>query len=500
MDIGKINTNIADTNRTPVKFTGGKAKDPKDVFTPSSAGEADQSFANLSGRKFTASDAGKFLLESKKNLDAAYNKSVLKPDWEVRGGIYYGSNLVYDKKNQRLYGGVEEVPKTSRHKHHLTCFNPDGSVRWKHEDEGFRSGASHDKDGNVYFCGMYSLVALDKDGNKKWSIGLKDQFYTDYPPVVSPDGTVFAISPDESNKLEMTRITAVKDGKVKWTYNTANDWGRKNNSIVTGKDGTLYIAARKNVKEQGMIFQKSHTEDYLIGLNPDGTEKFRTPVEGWAKESRGTLTVGSDSNIYTIQGGGKLCVYSPDGDEKLSVQLTGKRNGQDVTLSTNFPPAVDEDGNIYIAAENFRKGELICLDGKGKEKWRGSIDKKFSTKPHLSPDGKIAISGEDEHIHIYDKDGVPLKKYLVGGEERINRAYGRKMTGMCSNCYSNFAYDENGEILVGTSDWILAFDPDADPFLQITAGDNRETKDTTIQVKEKNVVIGGVKLKRNRVE
>lgn len=115
------------------------------------------------------------------------------------------------------------------------------------------------------------------------------------------------------------------------------------------------------------------------------------------------------------------------------------------------------------------------------------------------PDGNIAIGMEDEHIHILDRQGNHLKKYLVGGEERITRIYGSKMTGDF-NVIDNFATDEKGKMFASAGNWMLAYDTHTAPLDLLTGNEENPPQDNTIKLEEENVVIGGVKVRRNKIE
>lgn len=496
MNVGNINTNLNNQIVNTGKAPSGPAFNTKDVFTPSVGGAG--AFENLPGT-LSAKDAGKILMGNKNDAMSVHTNTVEKPEWREQGGISYHSDLVFDKENKCLYGGVEEIPTTSSHNHWLTSFNTDGSVRWKFKGDEFRDGPVLDKEGNVYFCGRDDLHALDKDGNEKWSVKLERLFCTSQNPVISSDGTVFAVNSDFDNKEETSKINAVKDGKVKWTYNT-KVWSDKYNSIIVGKDDTVYLAAAKNVKEKGFIFSKDTSQNFFIGLKPDGTEKFRVPVESWGKEHRGCLAEGVDGTIYTVQGGGKLVAYTPDGKEKFQRKLTRNYQGSEYSVTTGFAPAVDSDGNVYIAAKGYNAHDLICMDKDGNEKWRTGFEGEFTAKPEFTPDGKIAVGFSSGNMQILDKDGKLEKKFLVKSGLHKNQFYGN-IEGDTPISPSTFAFDENGQVFVAAYDWVSAYDLNANPLEQVMNkpenAQGAEAKDSTIKMEKEEVIIGGVRVKKN---
>ena len=493
MNIGNINPNLNNQIQTKGKAPSGPAFDTKDVFTPSAGGAG--SFENLPGT-LSAKDAGKILMGNKNDAMSVHTNTVEIPEWREQGGITYHTDLTFDRENNCLYAGAEEMPSTSRHNHWLTCFNTDGSVRWRFEGDDCRTTPALDKDGNVYFCGMDDLHAFDKDGNKKWSVRLDKLYCTSQDPVVSSDGTVYAVNMDYDNKKENAKINAVKDGKIKWTYNTRT-WSDEYDSMLVGKDDTLYLTTTKNVKEKGFIFSKDTAQHFFIGLNPNGTEKFRVPVESWGKKHWGNIAQGPDGTIYTVQGGGKLVAYTPDGKEKFSKTLTQKWRGKDYSVTAEFAPAVDNDGNVYVATKGY---DLICLDKDGKENWRTNFGKDFTSRPHFTPDGRIAIGFNGGNLHILDKNGKLEKKFLVKSALHKNKFYD-KIEGDTPINPSSFAFDKNGQVFVAAYDWVSAYDLNANPLDQVMnkpeMAEGAAAKDTSIKMEKEEVIIGGVRVKKN---
>ena len=497
MKIGNINNNLNVSQSVREKGVKDTGINTVDVFTSSSGEGAD--LKSVSGT-LSAKDAGKILMGNKNDAQSIRTNTVEKPEWREHGGILSNMEVVFDSENNCLYAGVEEVPMNSHHNHWLTSYNPDGSIRWKFKGDALRQGPVLDKNKNLYFCGMDNLHALDKDGNELWNVPLETLFSPGATPVVSPDGTVFAINPDYDNEQENSRINCVKDGKVKWTYNTS-PWGSDNNSMMVGKDGTLFLAATKNVKEKGFIFSKNKRQDFFIGLKPDGTEKFRVPAKGWSKNLQGCLAQGNNGTVYTVQGGKHLVAYTPEGKEIFSKTFTRKVNDRETTLSTRLPPVIDKDDNVYIAAESYDSNELICLDKNGNEQWSFPVEGVFNTKPHFTKEGNIIVGFDGGGMHVLDKKGNVKKRFLVKSGLYKNRFYGNT-EGDKPLTPSRLALDGNGKVFVGAYEWLSAYDLDANPLEQVVsdieAQAAAETRDNTIKMEEKTVTIGGVTLKKNQ--
>lgn len=280
MNIGNINQNLANQGINSGKPAVSQAFNPRDVFVKSSPGEPEPSLKNLA-QKFSAKDAGKVLLENSDKMKAIRNQTIDTPQWEIRGGTPYGSEVVFDAKNNCVYCGLEDLNSSGETKYHLTCLNTDGSVRWKFDRREFGSGPALDNDGNVYFLGNNVLYAIDKNGNEKWNTYLDNQEDRDertQKPVVSSDGTVLVATRLDEDVNEDGIIYAVKNGEVSWKYMIARRNSKKD-TILAAKDGSVYIAGKKEVIEKGMFKDKIRIQNFFIGLRPDGTEKFRVPVE-----------------------------------------------------------------------------------------------------------------------------------------------------------------------------------------------------------------------------
>lgn len=507
MDAGRINpVNFGKVNTKIHKPKVKASKEPSDHFVKSTEEKPEPSMENVAG-KFSAKNAGSMVLGDSKKVKAAFSGTVLEKKWSYDGSLSYRTPIIYNQKHRSIFAGIEEVPTTAQHKHYLTCLSPDGSVKWKYKDAEFRGGFTVDKDGNSYFGTMQSIEAVDKDGKKLWSVPINDQFYSNYEPVLADDGTLYTISPNdqEKHKHELTKLTAIKDGKVKWTYDLAGSWDRGDSSLMTGKDGTIYLAAQKDIVEEGMFsfMDKHHSENFLIALNPDGKEKFSIPVESWGKKNQGTLALGADGDVITIQKNRTLKAYTSDGKEKFTLDFEGPGyvQGQRFGYDTEYPPVVDKDGNIYFTGKNITGNALICLDKNGKEKWRHNSKVKFSVQPHIGPKGEVVIPKDDGNIYLLDNKGEITKKYFAGGNPVYR--FGERVEDDSGYITDRIATDEKGNIYAATGNWVVAFDGNAEPMEQIeNFKEDREagqkTDDKSIKVEDKKVVIGGVELPVNK--
>ncbi len=503
MNIRKTNMNI--TNQQVV--SGGmplkQGINTRDVFTPT-AQDSTPFFKNIPGTLKNI-DAGKILFNNTDEEKITQVSAVEKPQWRNSGGISPSSGLIYDGKNDCLYGGVKVIeeafdpddPIQFKHSHALTCFNTDGSIRWQFEGPDCMGGPVCDDKGNIYITSESNIRSFDKDGNINWHMGLRDLFSSKAQPVVSPEGTVFAVNKDDRKKNPEIQIVAVKNGKPKWTYPT-DYWNGKNNSMLSGKDGSLYVAGTVTTREKGFFAGPPKTGHYFIGLNPDGTEKFKIPVKNWGESHKGCIAQGPDGDIYTVQEGGKLVGYSPNGKERFGIYLMGHKKNSAFPLTTEFPPVIDKEGNVYIAAKGFGTNSLICLDKDGNEKWRTGIDNEFTSKPGLTADGNIITCFRGGNMHVLNRDGELLKKFLVkSGRNEMPDNSGD--TDFVPVDILDTTCDDKGQIFTGSLNWVSSFDINADSLEQlITKQEQADQGNYSIEAREETVTIGGVTIKKNR--
>ena len=506
MNIGKMNVNMNNQQSVPGRTVTNPGVNTRDVFTPSSKGSA-PSLQNIIPRTLSSQDAGKIVTGN-----AADAKSILctihgEPQWRSAGGISSSSDLIYDPENKCLYGAIDVIeeafdpddPIQFLHQNYLTCFNNDGSIRWQNDGPDCEGGPVPDKNGNIYINSASTLWALTKDGDVKWHAGLTDLFSVGAQPVVSQDGTVFAVNKEDGKRGDKIKINAVQAGKVKWTYQT-DYWNKKTNSMLPGKDGSLYVAATVKTSEKGFFKAPDKIENYFIGLKPNGTEKFKIPVKNWGEADKGCLAEGPDGTIYTIQEGSKLVAYSPDGKERFGTNLMGHRKNSAFPLTTAFPPAIDKEGNVYVATKGFQTNNLICFDKDGKEKWRTEVEKEFTATPHFAPGGNIIAAFQGGNLHVLDKKGAVQEKILVKSGVNNNPDDSGDEDNEPVNVLG-MVCDGNQQVFVGTKNWVSCYNISVDPIGELTnkEGNVEESSkgDYCIKTEGESVTIGGVKLKKN---
>lgn len=138
---------------------------------------------------------------------------------------------------------------------------------------------------------------------------------------------------------------------------------------------------------------------------------------------------------------GKTFKLSPDGSPVWVV-----REG------SNFPPALDKEGNIYVVSD----GNLVCIRGKREIKWRVPLGydperRDLDLTPSLGLSGEIYIS--TDHLLAFNNKG----------EKLFNVKLIRKGTRP--------VVDQKGIIYVGTENRILCLNPEGKLYWQYELGD-----------------------------
>ena len=254
------------------------------------------------------------------------------------------------------------------------------------------------------------------DGTIKWKVNIKDNLnvvpFVESSPVIGADNTIY-IATHENNLFAID-----SNGTVKWKFDAGGtvDIGeyRTKKGIVStpaiAVDGTIYITTLEN---------------WLIAVNPDGTEKWRfehptSHFNGWTSP-----TIGKDGTIYLSSAGkwfsdsekeSAIYAVNPDGTEKWRYS---NESGGAAT------PAIDDDGTIYVtgaiskdASTDATKGKLISLNKDGELNWEFIIDRWVEGHPTIDKDGTVYIGTKGGTIYALNKDGTIKWEYLI--DDKIN--------------------------------------------------------------------------------
>ncbi len=269
--------------------------------------------------------------------------------------------------------------------------------------------------GNSKHTGLSQYDTSHVDGTIKWKINLREELklvpFIESVPVIGKDNTIY-VATHENNLFAIN-----PDGTTRWKFDAGKtvdiaEYSTKKAVVSTpaiADDGTIYFITLEN---------------WLIAVNPDGTEKWRfehptSHLNGWTSP-----TIGEDGTIY-ISSAGKWfsdskkesAVYAlnPDGTEKwrYSNELGGSAT-----------PAIDDDGTIYVVGVNSKdaeehpdEGKLISLSKEGKLNWEFFVEEWVEGHPTIDSDGTVYIGSKEGELWAINKDGTIKWKFVA---ERVN--------------------------------------------------------------------------------
>jgi len=201
------------------------------------------------------------------------------------------------------------------------------------------------------------------------------------PPVIGPDGTVYASNDDGY-------LYAVNpNGTQKWKTSLHGEFELNENlsSPAIVADGTIYV---------GVGFIDGEILGSFYAFNPDGSQKWNFST-GIGLES--SPAIGADGTIYLATDDGNFYALNPDGTQKWNFTPS--------TGSGRFnTPAIGTDGTIYVGSTAPSSGIFVhnvyyALNPNGTKKWQ--VDDQFPTPSGQGPvpSGSTAI-GPDGIIYV----------------------------------------------------------------------------------------------------
>jgi outer membrane protein assembly factor BamB len=250
---------------------------------------------------------------------------------------------------------------------YLYAINPDGTEKWGYDIgyDDIYSSPIIGNDGTIYIgidrsctgCGG-AIRALTPNCTVKWEFWVTGPFYSS--PSIGEDGTIYCGS-------DNYYIYALypNNGKIKWYYQTGCSI---RTSPCIGDDGTIYVVSY---------------DSYIYAFNPDGSIKWMTNVSNAGAGI--SPVIGQDGTIYC--GYTKLLAINPvDGSIKWEFNdFSGFIHGA--------TPCISADGTIYFGTHitDYSLGEIIALNSDGILKWRKWIGG-CETPPAIGEDGTVYIS------------------------------------------------------------------------------------------------------------
>jgi outer membrane protein assembly factor BamB len=255
-------------------------------------------------------------------------------------------------------------------------------------------------DGTVYIVSENdSLYALYPDGTRKWAILHRGA--TESTPAIALDTTIYV----GSSQARLYAYTS--GGTCKWSYSTS---GAIYTSPVIGGDGTIYFGTASRI---------------LYALTPRGKRKWSFTATGNILSSP---ALSPDGVIYFGCGDNKLYALAPDGVKLWDLSVPD---------AIESSPAVDATtGMIYVGASN---GKLYAIRPNGVIKWFYATDDAITGSPAIGADGTLFFGSLDSNIYAVSTDNGELKwSYPTSGPVE-----------------SSPIVDANGMVYIGSSDGIF---------------------------------------------
>lgn len=237
-------------------------------------------------------------------------------------------------------------------------------------------------DGTIYCPAKEDFYAINPDGSLKWKKEdeLGNRWGMVNAPALSPDGNVVYVLSGSYN-IYLTALSTDK-GDVLWQFPMGNISNKVSySSFAVGESGTIYIGTWKPA---------------VYAINPNGTLKWR-----YDSSSRCAIeappAVDSNGNVYFEHN----CVGLVALDSTGVLKWTDRRVIGDYGWPT---PTIGLDGTLYIHISNYTFKSLFAINPDGTPKWsRGDIGEAgFFKGIAISADGSTIFTAADGKVYALD--------------------------------------------------------------------------------------------------
>lgn len=315
--------------------------------------------------------------------------------WRVRTRRRVFASPVIDSRGRAVFASLDgEVLGVDR----------DGIVRWGFgaPDRVFSAPAvvglvtvfGHDGD---------AFVGVDGRGLLAWSHPVSED--ADAPPVVGPDGTIYAAS---------RGVTALDArGERKWTRALQ---GHVFGAPALAPDGNLYVPelsgavsvvrardgeiVRRITLAAGVYggvlvlddgdFVVATDDGHVRALHPDGSARWDFTTQGAARGQgvRATPALGRDGTVIVgAEDGGVYGLRVATGEQVFRVQTFGP---------VRSSARIDVDGWVFVGSED---DTLRGLDPSGNVMWQVALGADIDTSPAIMPDGTLVAGCDDGALY-----------------------------------------------------------------------------------------------------
>jgi len=203
-------------------------------------------------------------------------------------------------------------------------------------------------------------------------------------PVVAPNGTIYVGSHDHFF------YALGPDGSLRWK----RDLGER-------------VYATALVDDAGNVYVGSDA-DFFWSFAPDGTLRWKLSTEGdadtgAARAANGRIHFAAGNDVYAIE---------QDGVVRWRFRAPGK---------VYATPAIDDDGTIYVGAQDDR---VYAIAPDGRLRWSHATRSDNDSSPVIGDDGTLYFGSDDHRVHAITRDGVARWSTDLDGYVRAPLALG----------------------------------------------------------------------------
>ena len=241
--------------------------------------------------------------------------------------------------------------------HGLYAIYPNGILKWRSDLVGWpQFQPAIGLDGTIYAGTLDRFHAFYPNGTLQWILPMVKSFYSD--PIVSPEGIIY-VGTGEGYFYAM-----YPNGTIQWEYNL----------------GSRVIGA--SLDAEGNIYITAFYCDYLYCLYPNGTLRWTFET---VQDTSDAPLIGDDGTIYTVPVYDVIAI-NPDGTEKWRTP----------SMAAGGSPALSPDGTIVHYSQVEEVVGLDPDDGHIRWHYRLGFSPRDITRPAISSDGMIFFAYTDE--------------------------------------------------------------------------------------------------------
>jgi outer membrane protein assembly factor BamB len=266
----------------------------------------------------------------------------------------------------------------------VACVNPDGSTRWRWENEPMSdmNGPSTSADGSRLYVADENRGVICFDvatGAVNWQLA---QPNGDCTPVVGPGTTLYTAGRDAITRIQDLSDTA----SVDWTYTAGL---RQFTNIVLGADRQIYGVSYDGWELRRPTVFAMDSTGALLWQDSTRVMDYGYFMFCPALDSRGRLVIASGED--------SLVCFNPDGSVAWSASAGGYIYGGGITIGY--------DDRIYVLSDDG--SNLFCIDEDGVPRWRAEIPEgaNWNNVCALADSTVLAAGGYDDYVTCIDWEG-----------------------------------------------------------------------------------------------